>query len=81
MLHVGSKKTYGRQNTEQSKHDDAKDRKRKCCRRLRLHIFQSTSTPFPSLWFVAVVAKKHYFYRWSQAAVAVVGVVLIVREN
>ena len=29
--HIGSKKTYGPQNTEQSKHNNAKERKRKCC--------------------------------------------------
>ena len=28
--HIGSKKTYGHKNTEQSKHIDAKDRKLKC---------------------------------------------------
>ena len=53
--HIGSKKTYVPQNTEQFKHNGAKDRKRKCCRQLRFHACQSTSTPFPSLWFIEVV--------------------------
>ena len=30
--HIGPKTTYRRENNGQSKHNDAKDRKRKCCR-------------------------------------------------
>ena len=30
--HIGSEKTYGRKNNGQSKHNDVKVRKRKCCR-------------------------------------------------